>query len=350
MVAAPDMLKVLAALAPRWFVEAGGRMKKAVRGRNASRRFEPLLAELYPSACSHELLVTFPDSAVFRIKDADAQGAQTILKVASNPVASERLAVEAAALDELAQLTEIGEWRSHVATVLDRGVHTSGTWFSQSAVAGTPISVIDADLRHVNLAACAALRPLHAVTSRTVALSEDVLDQLVAKPLHVVQRWRPQVADGLAAIGVNLRQQIPGQLAVSRLHGDFAPTNVLWDVEAQSVSGIIDWSFGQEHLPPEIDFVQFGLALISQRRETELGATVIWLLTDGVASPEASLILASLEAGPNEFDLSTGVTLTWLHHVSHGLSKAYDLRKNPVWLLNNIDQVVDALRPHDADE
>ena len=265
MGAVPDVLKVLAVLAPRWFTEAVGRVQKTVRRHKASRRFEPLLAELYPTASSHELLVTFPDSAVFRIEDA--QGAQTILKVASSPAANERLAVEAASLDELAQLNEMGEWRSLVASVLDRGVHTTGTWFSQSVVAGTPISVIDADPRQVSLAACNALRRLHAVSSRAVLVNENLLDQLVAKPLEMVERWRPQVSDGLGVIGTNLRMQIPGQLLVSRLHGDFAPTNVLWDVQAQSVSGIIDWSFGQEHLPPEIDFVQFGLALISQRRE-----------------------------------------------------------------------------------
>ena len=51
------------------------------------------------------------------------------------------------------------------------------------------------------------------------------------------------------------------------------------------------------------------------------------------------------DVGPNSFDVRTIATLGWLQHISFGLIKARELRRNPIWLGNNIDAVIRALQP-----
>ena len=100
-------------------------MKTFVRRQRAARRFAPVVAQVFPSATSHELLVAFDDSAVIRVED---DGGTAILKVASSAIARAQLTIEANALDELAQLSELGDWRTYIASVKNRGDHASGSW------------------------------------------------------------------------------------------------------------------------------------------------------------------------------------------------------------------------------
>lgn len=329
-------------LIPHQAIRQLSRMKAFSRRRSATRRFAPLVADIVPGATKHELLVAFDDSAVFRVEQG--AGGPTILKIASSPLASQQLTAEADALDELTQLSELADWRNRIASVVDRGDHATGTWFTQSFKAGRPLSTIDTDAVQLVTAVATALHPVHAATSLLVKADAEVLSEIVTSPLETIQNWRPELAENLASIDADLRKQLTGrELTLSRLHGDYAPSNVLWDPETQTVSGIVDWKFGRQFLLPETDLVHFVLSLISQRRQEEYGTTVIRLLDAAPSPPLSAAVLAAIEAGPNGLDLRTGLTASWLHHVSFGLQKAEELRANPIWLRNNIDSVADAL-------
>lgn len=328
-------------LVPRQLIEVLSRVKTFVRRQRAARRFAPVVAQVFPSATSHELLVAFDDSAVIRVED---DGGTAILKVASSAIARAQLTIEANALDELAQLSELGDWRTYIASVKNRGDHASGSWFTQSMKPGTPLSTIDEDTAQLVSAAATALHPVHDATAQTVAATDAVLDEIVTRPLAIIRRWRPELAASLDTIGIELQEQLGDRnLTVSRLHGDFAPSNVLWDPETESVSAIVDWKFDEQYLPPEVDLVHFALSLIAQRRRVEYGDCVIWLLDQGVGSRETSSVELAAAAGPNGFDMRLGLMVSWLQHVSFGLQKAADLRTNSIWLRNNIDRVVQAL-------
>lgn len=326
--------------APRSVIGFLSRLKSRLRRARSARKFRPLIDQLFPSMTRRELLDASDDGAVFRL--ITEQGRGTILKLATSSASREQLAGDSRALQELAALADLGEWRSHIASLLEVGEHEAGTWFTQSMIAGDPTSEVDVDAVRLVAAATAALRPLHRLTSQVV-LSDEVLDDLVSEPLATIEQWRPSLAAGLARIDASMRTRLQGrELTLCRQHGDFGPTNVLW--KDDRVSGIVDWKFSAELLPPEVDLVHYALSLVTHRRRTEYGDTVLWLLGAGAGSPEASWVRVATDAGPNGFDLGVGVTIAWLQHVSFGLQRVIDQRTNRIWLVNNLDRVVDGLR------
>ena len=338
-----QVLSALAELAPNRLIQILSRLKARLRRSRASRRLRPLAAELFPAATTHELLSASADAAVFRVNQP--LGSPIILKVASSSEATEQLRREAEALNELGGIAELGDWRSLIASVKGRGKHDLGSWLTQSAIAGTPTSTVDIDTDTLILAAAAALTPLHEATSRTVTADDELLDRIVSKPFATVAHWRPDLTESLATIDTHLKGRLRGRpLRLSRLHGDFAPENVIWDIDASTICGIVDWEFSEDDLPPEIDLVHYGLGLGAQRRRAEYGEMVIWLLNKGAGSPESVSIRTAATRGPNGFDVATGLTLTWLHHVSFGLQKSIGHRSNPIWLGRNIEHVVASLR------
>lgn len=325
---------------PRPVIEVLSRAKAGARNLVAARRYAPLIADLFPRAQSSELLVANDDAAVFRVETATRQ--HTILKIASTPVADDLLASEAAALTELQGLTVLGEWRSIVASVEMQGSHDDGTWFTQTNLEGTPTSKVDVDAAILSGTCAEALAPVHRATAQTLEVDRQVLDELIGTPLATIAKWRPDARDDLSRIDEMLRAELGGRsLEVSRMHGDFAPTNVLWFESTGVVSGIVDWKFGTDRLPPEVDLVHYPLSLIMARSRAEYGTTVLRLL-DGtkVSDGEAAAIRAAVDRGPNRLDSSLAIKLAWLQHISFGLHKAHDLRTNPIWLRNNIDNVI----------
>lgn len=334
---------VLATLAPYRLVELLSRLKARVRGSRATRRLGPLAESLFPSAAGRELISVSSDAAVFRVEQQS--GSAVILKVGSSSVADEQLKLEAGALEELANNVELGDFRALIAKVESQGQHESGRWFTQSVIAGVPTSAIDTETDTLVAAAVAALTPLHDATAQMVIADDEVLDRLVSTPVATVARWRPDLAEDLAAIVTRLRRSLHGhELQLSTIHGDYAPANVIWDLETDSVCGIVDWELSEQAMPAEVDLVHYCVALLTHRRRAEYGNTIIWLLGEGAESPEAVSALGATNSGPNRFDLDTALVLTWLHHVAFNLQKSTGYRKNPVWLTQNVDRVVDGLQ------
>ena len=332
--------RVLTAL-PDPAIQVLSRAKAVVVDRQSARFYQPLAEGVFPTAEKVELLVANDDAAVFRVTRADGA---VILKLARTEVADELLSIEAASLDELGSLDTLGDWRQLVASVDDRGTHEHGTWFTQTMLPGQSAFGATADPATVVAASLAALHPVHEATRQSVTATDEVLAELVSDPIALIKQWRPDHIDKLTTIDNELRRRLAGrELSLSRMHGDFAPTNVLWSNDTGGVTGIVDWKFGPELAPPEIDLVHFSLSLLMHQRASEYGSTVIDLLDGHGNDRENALVDLAVEAGPNHFDASTALSLAWLQHISFGLHKAADLRQNPIWLHNNIDTVIDRL-------
>lgn len=326
---------------PRRVIDEMSRLRSSGRRRRATRRLAPILADVCPDAIDSELLVAFPDSAVLRI---DRPSSSSILKVSFTPDGSQRLAQESVALDELGRLDELRSWREHVAAVEEQGSHSSGMWFIQSRLAGTPMSKIERPVIALASAA-AALAPVHSATGRTVPVDEALTKRLVDRPFATIVGARPGLAAGLQelapSIGRRLRQH--HHLVLARLHGDFAPSNVLWDTATDKVTGIVDWTFDEQLEPPEIDLVHFAISALAHEHDDEYGTMVTRILRGDLPPEQRSMVADCVSLGPNQLDERLAVQLTWLQHVSIGLGKGDDLRSNPVWLHHNIDQVVASL-------
>ena len=329
----------LVAHVPGRVIEVLSRVKAAARNRRAVRSLGPIVSQILPSTQGYELLVANADAAVFRVEYD--HGLKTILKFGTNPEACEQLSHEIAALHELHEFEQLGDWRASIATLESQGTHEAGIWFRQSVVPGKPTSSIDLNMGELVAQVSHAIRPLHVATEKRQVIDGPLLASIVDGPLAMVERWRPNLATGLSNIGEYLEERLAGRpLVLSRQHGDLAPSNVLWDSESGAVSGIVDWKLADQMLPPEVDLTHYAISLISLRRRIEYGEAVTWLLGEGRDSEEAEVARSACEAGPNGLGLHCSVTLAWLQHVSFGLAKAVDLQTNPIWLTNNIDQVV----------
>lgn len=323
---------------PHVLIAQLSRGRSSLRRRRAKQRVAPLITKHFPTALRWDVLVGFDDSVVVRVGLADED---LILKVAFSSKASARIEGEAAALAELAGFAELQAHQTVLAKVLESGTYEGNFWFTQTYIPGDVGSIVDVDAGALNAAAATAIEPFHAATSQVVAVGPDILELLISEPVAAIGRCRPNLVNGLAeleAVAIDLFAE--KRLAVARLHGDFAPTNVLWDPSATAVSGIIDWSFSRNLMPPEVDLVHFCLSLSSLRNRREYGITASALL-QGTADPtETNTMTEMLARGPNDLGVHEAVAIAWLQHISIGLQKADDLRDNPVWLSANIDSVV----------
>ena len=330
--------------APRRLIGIASRLKADVRNRLAARQYGPLVAEILPRSVSHQLLVANDGAVVMRVALAD--GSTTILKMATSETASEQIATESAALEEIAQCVELGGWRDLVSVVEQRGAFDGGTWFTQSLLRGVPSATVTLPNEVLVKGAIAALKPLHAATIVNRTVDDALLDDLVTRPVDLITKSRPVLREQLARIERELRSCLAAlDLTLARQHGDFAPSNVMWDPAFGVVSGIVDWKLAQAPLPPELDYVHYAVSLQMLRSGMEYGATVISAIDGGEASPLTASVQVANDLGPNSFDVRTVVILAWLQHISFGIEKGQRLRSNPIWLGNNIDAVVRALQP-----
>lgn len=316
------------------------KVKTATRRSRAARRSSPVIEQYFPTATSSTVLAATGDTSVIRLLQRTE--APIILKLAHTPTASRQLECEAAALDELVEIVfPRSDEIPRIAVVQDRGTSPSGSWFSQSNLGGEPTSLVGLEPAQLVTQACEALEPFHDATANRCVVDAEIFEGLVGAPLSVLSTWRPELAEEFHAIQLDLEAAIGGrELTLCRLHGDFAPTNVLWDLRTSTVSGIVDWSFDKQALLPEIDLVHFALSLVMQTNRQEYGDVVL-SFSHGTATPdEVAVVEAALRAGPNNLELQDAVALTWLHHVALGLQKQEQLRRNPIWRQRNVDKVV----------
>lgn len=193
-------------LLPRRLTSWLSGVKSAVHVRRADALFAARVEELYGPSADREAIVATHDSIVYRVRAAD--GHQTILKLAASPISARRLVVEAAALDELATIESLGEWRALVAEVELRGDEGDVRWFAQTHLDGVPMSKLDGNPTTLVESAVGALAPLHEATAVQTELDDDVLERVVSSPLAVIARWRPELARELAAIDVDLCRRL----------------------------------------------------------------------------------------------------------------------------------------------
>ncbi len=316
------------------------KVKAATRRSRAGRRSSAVIEQYFPTATSATVLAATGDTSVIRLLHRTEP--PVILKLAQTSTASRQLNHEAAALDELAEIVlPRSNDGPRIAAVHDRGTCANGSWFTQSNLGGAATSDVGLEPARLVTQACEALEPIHRATANSCVIDAEIFEGLVGAPLSVLSLWRPELAEGLHSIRLDLEAAIGGrELTLCRLHGDFGPTNVLWDLRTSTVSGIVDWSFDKQALLPEIDLVHFALSLVTQANRQEYGDVVL-SFSHGRATPdEVGVVEAALRAGPNELDLEDAVALAWLHHVALGLQKQEHLRRNPIWRQRNVDKVV----------
>jgi hypothetical protein len=159
----------------------------------------------------------------------------------------------------------------------------------------------------------------------------------------VIGSTYPEFSGTLDSVVERLRVALAHQpLCLGRIHGDFAPANVLWVRDFRQVTGIVDWELCADRRPPETDLAHFVLAYISETTNREYGAVVRDLLT-GDYPNDLEPIVALLADGPNRWPIRRAVLLGWAGHIAANLTKSDSHGSNPLWRRANVEVVVDAL-------
>jgi aminoglycoside phosphotransferase (APT) family kinase protein len=135
------------------------------------------------------------------------------------------------------------------------------------------------------------------------------------------------------------------RLAVSWIHGDFAPGNILFGGAPVRVTGIVDWELARPADLPLVDVVSLLLAARMQSSRRELGRIVSdWLAGARWTAAEQRILDEAGAALPGEtVDARALVLLCWLRHVSGNLAKASRYATQERWRRGNVAPVAQAV-------
>lgn len=211
---------------------------------------------------------------------------------------------------------------------------------------------------------------LHRRTARPSVLDEAWAAGWIDVPVRLLLETTGRHRNGdwkrtvLLELQQDLRRALMGRrLPLGRGHGDLSPGNILFDrCEAghgkSALSGIIDWDNSRPDAPLAADLHHFALTLKMLETGEELGALVRASVLEGrfdcagIFPPGTPSGLTGLPGCEDEDGRRAMLTLAWLHHVAANLTKSRRYARNPLWMLSNVDRVLNAIahRPGGTDD
>jgi aminoglycoside phosphotransferase (APT) family kinase protein len=190
---------------------------------------------------------------------------------------------------------------------------------------------------------------LHQRTATPVVADEERLQRWIHDPIAVIRRLKRTNANSAGAepaldrLAVELQSALAGRtLAVSWVHGDFAPGNILVTPDGATVTGIVDWELAAPDGLPQLDLVQLWLSTRMVVHQRELGDVVQELLDGADWLPhERALLEAAQSALPGEaLRKRELVLLCWLRHITANLTKSTRYAGHWLWRSKNIEAVL----------
>jgi O-antigen/teichoic acid export membrane protein/aminoglycoside phosphotransferase (APT) family kinase protein len=299
----------------------------------------------------HGSLRTVSDMAVLTIGPA-GEASRAVIKVATSETAARSLERERDALAALHGDVRLGTWRHLLPDVIAHGACAGAPYLVERLMPGrTGTQALGRSRAPAGLTAgvAAAIAPLHRATAVETRAGPVSIQRWVEAPLDTVGRH------GGGRLPARARERLAGELcdaladrrlAVSWIHGDFVPGNILVDpTVAARVTGIVDWELARPDDLPLVDVATVLLAARMQTSRRELGRVVCDFLSAGHWTPDEQGVVDEACAGlPGEaVDARALVLLCWLRHVSANLAKASSYASHERWLRGNVAPVADAL-------
>jgi Ser/Thr protein kinase RdoA (MazF antagonist) len=219
-------------------------------------------------------------------------------------------------------------------------------------VPGTSVRARQGTLARFRAAAATAIAELHQRTASTTRIDAARLEPWIDNPtdtLLELSESRPSWAGYRPAIEcmrTDLREKLLGRsLALSWVHGDYWPANVLVTDDAGTVTGIIDWDFAEAEGLPHLDLMHLFLSMRMIEQRQELGVVVRSLLNDADwTRQESDFLKAAWAALPGDcVGTRELLLLAWLRHVDRTRTKARRFGGPLLWESQNIEQVLDVL-------
>ena len=286
---------------------------------------------------------------------------RALIKIAETPQALERLQRQARVLDDLHRNDRLGDWRRLLPRLLDVGEIGHTPYFVEQRVNGESLKdTLDqpgSEIIAIREAA-QAIAPLHCATTREVTTGEDLLERWLLGPVRelsgaVAGSRGPQSSlETLASLAKEFCSRLEGrQIAVSWVHGDFHPGNILSGHDGR-ITGIIDWESAHADGFPSLDLVTLLITVRMEVRRQEIGPVVCDLLgaepfTEGEARVVASAPDSATWAAIGTDQL---ILMCWLRHVAEQaairrsmvmFNRRYTLAN--LWVYTNVRGVLDTL-------
>ena len=189
---------------------------------------------------------------------------------------------------------------------------------------------------------------IHRPTAHRVQFGEDLFEQWVRRPLHLIEAAvadrSGRVAVKAALLEAELRETLLSRtLVVSRIHGDLTPGNLLLDDAGSEVSGLVDWECSVAQGAPGLDIATFVLAVRREQSGEELGRLVLDIANGGELDSDESGLFASAIDARDSVSIRHLVLLAWLGHIGSNLTKCERYGRNRRWLRRNVLAVLDGL-------
>ena len=259
-----------------------------------------------------------------------------VLRTALGP-AGDQIRRQTEVLEELRNETPGPVLSDRIAWPLDGGKAGLATWSLEARLPGAPPKALSPRV----LSDCVELLTLlHQVRPAGAQA------RLLADDAATVAPYRAgDVAERLTAMG----EQLDGTLAhLPRgfSHGDFFAGNVL--VDEDRLSGVIDWDGGGPGALPLLDLLHMRLSEARPVPDDDWGASVVRYLLAWARGPldsETAAYAAGVGFDPDRGTLTALVAAYWLDRLAYQVRTHRFRRSQERWLVQNVDEVLDALAP-----
>jgi len=250
----------------------------------------------------------------------------------------------------------LGAWRDLLPILLVEGEVAGQTYMIEGMLPGVSMRkfILKPDQRgHALQAAASAITQLHCVTSRMTLISPDLYERWTGGPVRLLRGLCLSSTSTLSGcqmaldrLSNELHDGLLGHItAVSWVHGDFVPGNILFKPDGSALSGIIDWDLAQPDDLPLLDIVQLIVSTRMAVQERELGEVVCELLNYENWNCD-ELALLKEERGDMQAEvpnLRTMLLYFWLRHIHANLTKSTRFQGHWLWLQRNIDTVLQCI-------
>jgi Ser/Thr protein kinase RdoA (MazF antagonist) len=348
---APAVRRVL------WWLTGRGRRARAVRKIMPHVRAAISEQSDLPSPTDWTTLRALPtisDRMVF-LMGPRHQPPVAVAKLERHDHAQSILEGETANLLALQADARIGDWRRLLPQVLAVGEADEMVYRVERMLPGVPGTSVLASkgtLPRLRAAAATAIAELHQRTASTIPIDAARLEPWIDDPtdtLLELSESRPTWAGYRLAIErmrTELREKLLGRsLALSWVHGDYWPANVLVTDDAGTVTGIVDWDFAEAEGLPHLDLMHLFVSMRMIEQRQEFGVVVRSLLNEADwTCQESDLLKATWAALPGDrVGTRELLLLAWLRHVDTMRTQARLFSGPLLWESQNIEQVLEVL-------
>lgn len=340
-----------------WWLNGRGQRKRATRkilpGVRAAIPNQP---DLPPPAgwTSVQPVPTIADRTVLTMGPA-RQRPVAIVKLAPTGDAATNLERETATIGALRAEARLGDWRNLLPLVLTAGEADGMVYRAERMLPGAPATRFlsaGGDRQRLQDSLAEAIGVLHQQTATTGRIGAAQLRSWVYDPIDVLLELsgsRSGWSTYRTAIGrlqADLREELLDQsVALSWIHGDYWPANVLVADDARTVTGIVDWDLAEAAGLPLLDIMHLIVSMRMIGRQQEMGVVVSALLRDPDWTREEQALLDSAWAALPGSRIGTRqvLLLSWLRHVDHTRTKARRFGGPTLWESQNVERVLQVL-------